>query len=167
VCRVDAARCDTPDDVLARACDSLTHALAQADGRSLAVRIEVSGASAVHRQLWCHAEHWRGRLRLAVLDRFDDRVWVERIKFRTQPLAMRADDAERDDLMETILRAPTELPRLDEVRGDLEKLIRELPTDPRLGDLGFDFDDDETLAGLVEEARGLLAARLLGAEEPS
>jgi hypothetical protein len=162
-CQVDATECDDAESVLASVETSIARRLAAADGRPLAVRVEVDGASGAHGELTRHADHWDRRLRELSVDRFDDQVWLEKIKFRTQPtraLAIQAPHPVLDDLMSEVHDIRSMRAALADVRDDLEKMLRQLPSDPRLRDERIDWDDENDLEALLGEVKELLIGRL-------
>jgi DNA repair exonuclease SbcCD nuclease subunit len=163
LCLVDAEKCDDAESVLASVETAIARRLAAADGRSLAVRVQVGGASRAHGELTRHADHWDRRLRELSVDRFDDQVWLEKIKFHTQPeraLATHAPHPVLDDLMSEVHDIRSMRAALADVRDDLEKMLRQLPSDPRLGDERIDWDDENGVEALLGEVKELLIGRL-------
>ncbi|HEX3595292.1 MAG TPA: DNA repair exonuclease, partial [Polyangiaceae bacterium] len=78
VCDVDAADADGPDDVLDRARAALGREVAAADGRTLAARVVVRGATRAHAPLLSQAERWEAELRAAATE-FPDQLFLERV----------------------------------------------------------------------------------------
>ena len=70
-CQLDAAGARDGDEVVARFHDRLVPLLSACDGRLLAVRVEVFGATPAHAALAAHAGHWTNELRQAALDAGD------------------------------------------------------------------------------------------------
>jgi len=167
-CDVNATHCETPDDILAAARSNIETALKEADERALAVRINVSGHTPAHRTLLNHADHWRDEMRRQTLDAFEDRVWLEKIKWKTtHPSTARARDldASYGDLVAGIQGLHPGDEVLADVRDELERVLKSLPTDPRLDLDVIDLDDEQTVAALINDAKELLIARLLDTNE--
>ena len=67
-CNIDAAEAVTADDVVELAGTSLDSAATDADGRLLAARIEITGASKAHRQLSVDPGKWENEIRLRAME---------------------------------------------------------------------------------------------------
>ena len=120
------------------------HVLA-AEGRLVAVRVVLTGASALHTAIHGDAQRWHMEVEAAG-QRLHEDVWLERLQVSTQPLAARA------------LEGPMAFdlaPILDTLMADAEirsTITAELDQMER----GQRFDD---VGALIEEARALLLAR--------
>lgn len=171
-CVVDASELTDPDGVVAEAAGQLEQLLEEAGELPLAVRIEIGGRSQAHHGLVRHVQHWDGKLREEMLSRFDDRVWVEKIKFLTQPeVAARSWDSDDPlgQLLEAITDADLAQAALTEIRDDYQQLGKLLPQDPRLAEPaptleGWEDGLPETLLADVKE---LLLGQLLDARDRS
>jgi DNA repair exonuclease SbcCD nuclease subunit len=172
---IDANGLDDSDVVLSEIERQMEDLLAAGDGRPLAVRIIVSGVTKAHRELVRYSSHWDRKVREAVLSRFDDRVWVEKIKLQTRPVTEPALWDHGDDplgqLLDAIADADSVHAAIAEVRDEYEQLLRQLPTDPRLPEMSVSLNDrwpegvpDD---GLLLEVRELLLSRLLESGEPA
>jgi DNA repair exonuclease SbcCD nuclease subunit len=172
VCSIDAGECDEADAILAAAAAAMKRLLAAADGRPVAVRIEVTGATRSHRELTRYADHWERQLRTAMLDVGDERVWVEKVKWRTRPAGDTAAWSEANpiaQLLDGVAEASSFDAALAEVREEYEQLLRHLPTDPRLAEPAIAPGDERWDGGqsaqLLREVRELLISQLLDAGE--
>jgi len=152
-CEVDARMASSVDDVIELCRDALAREAEAAEGRIVAARIEVAGATRAHAALSRDPEKYRSEVRSAASDVGE--VWVEKIRFRTRsPLdaeAMLGDEAvgglykqlrllcEDDAEVGKLLRGIEDLrkklpPELDQSEGAakldpavLRQLVRELP----------------------------------------
>jgi len=132
---------------------------------TLAVRIEVNGATRAHGELVLHGSHFDGRIRETVVERFVDQVWVEKIRLGTRM----ADDPEQaglaDEALADFLQDIDDADALDgafsDVQAELETLKAAIPGDPRSPMELPDLTDPETRAELLESAKQLLVPRLL------
>jgi DNA repair exonuclease SbcCD nuclease subunit len=169
VCNVDASEYDDPDAILAATDDLLREQLAKANGRPLAVRIEVYGATKAHRDLVRHAHHWQERWRVSVLNQFDDQVWVEKIHFRTRAqvsaATWQADDP-IGQLLQSVAADDAFRAAWMTVREEYELLRNQLPTDPRLVETATTLDEgpSDRAETLFAEAKELLLGSLLQSE---
>ncbi|MDH5298357.1 MAG: DNA repair exonuclease, partial [Desulfobulbaceae bacterium] len=81
--QVECSDLDSPRAALTAAVEQLAEATAAAKGRLLATRVEFVGRSRAHSRLLREEEQWRNELRGMCLGSFGDRVWIEKILFRT------------------------------------------------------------------------------------
>jgi DNA repair exonuclease SbcCD nuclease subunit len=175
LCAVDATELPDADGVMAEAEANIERQIAISAGRPLAVRIEITGATPTHREFARHATHWDRRLREQILNRFDDRIWIEKIKFQTRTNSTAMDWDRRSDplgiLLEAIVDAEATRAIFEEVRGDYEQLRKQLPTDPRLLEPAISLDDDwwadrKLQTELLSEVKDMLLSRLLDTGDP-
>ena len=167
VCEIDASGSATADDILLSARQDIEKALLSADDRALAVRVRVAGATTAHRSLMNQATHWRDELRRMTLDAFEERVWLEKVKFRTtfpiSPASLEIDSSFGDLIAGIRDLVPGEEVVAD-VRHQLDAMLAKLPTDVRLQSEAFDLDDESMLSTLINDAKDLLVSKLL--DEP-
>ncbi len=147
-CTIDATDHVSVDDVRSSVADRFATIVDDADGRLAAVRVEITGASPVHAELWADPHGFEADVRASANAR--GRLWVEKVKVdTTRPAdlaAARADDvvgalAARIDA----LRAdPDALAAYEHVFADLRKKLgadartpEGPPVDPsRIGSVG-------------------------------
>lgn len=80
---VDCSAATHPDDVIELIRDLLPKELAKAQGRVLAVRLELFGASQAHNQLHREFERWQNEIRLVLQEVAGDGAWLEKVKLKT------------------------------------------------------------------------------------
>lgn len=163
-CSVDASECVDADLVVPAAVARVEQLLEDAEGRRLAVRIEITGRSRAHHGLVRDSHRWENELRHEMLSRFDDRVWVEKIKFQTRPevAARRWDpDDPLGHLLEAITDANVAEAAWAEVRSDYLLLRKLLPEDARLAEPAPTLAEHALPENLLADVRGLLLGRLL------
>ena len=167
ICEVDTSACDGGQAVVNAVMQKLDEELMLADGRSLAARVVLKGASVAHADLSTHREHWNTEIRNAAVDRFDERVWVEKIQHHTETSVDLDAIANRDDALGDLLRNLSEpeavSAAIGSLRVELKKMLDVLPTDPRLPSDILDFEDPKAVQELLNEVTQLLIPRLLGA----
>ncbi len=164
-CNVDASGLTDPPAVMTAVCEAIADSLAGAENRMLAVRVEITGSSQAHFELSSYAPHWQEQLRDNVVDRFDERVWVEKAVFRTRAAVDLDALAVRNDSLGELLRGVRDLDAageaLRDVRGDLDEMLKRLPADPRSPAARVDLDDPEQLLSAFADAKEMLVSRLL------
>lgn len=182
---VDVSECATADEVLGATRLELADAVRDADGRALALRLELVGASEAHAELQREPERWRNELLAAALDEGRGDLWVESIRLNTRtPL-----DLDRlrthDDALGSFLRGLAELrataPQKGATQEDaanpdagdlrerlapyLEPLLAKLPAALREGEDSLELDDPSRLAALLQEVEQHVVPRILAREE--
>ena len=95
---------------------ALSDAVENADGRLVAARVDLTGATSLHGTLHQQSRHWRAQLLGFEQDFGKEALWIERLKIRTTPIYDVATLAERDALTGTVLTA------LDQATHDLESM---------------------------------------------
>jgi DNA repair protein SbcD/Mre11 len=166
VCAVDLTGAAGMDQALERVGEALEREVEGADGRTLAVRIEMAGACEVHEELRRDSERWTQEVR-ALATRFGgDGVWIERIVLRTRRAEELDPALDREDALGGLAASIRELEgddaRLASLAEDLADLKRKLPAELfAAGDVP-DPTDPAALREILPEVEDLLVARLLG-----
>ncbi|GAE91097.1 DNA repair exonuclease family protein YhaO [Gracilibacillus boraciitolerans JCM 21714] len=158
ICDVDASLSETMDDVMEEARLQLEQLQQTADGRLLAVRFHIIGASPAHQSLTVEKDHVINNLRSLALE--IGNVWVEKVKIKTTRLIG------IDHLQEQHTPVATILSFLESVKEDedtLELLLDEfkdiqnaLPYELKNGEDGFDFTESETIKARLKEVENLI-----------
>ncbi|CQR47162.1 putative metallophosphoesterase YhaO [Paraliobacillus sp. PM-2] len=158
VCKVDVSFAETMDDVMEEARMQLEQLQQQADGRFLAVRFQLTGASSMHNQLIVNKEYVMNNLRSLAMTIGD--VWVEKVKFHTTRLI------DLDQLKEQHTPVATILEFLENVKEDeetLQLLLEEfkdihhaLPYELKRGEDGFHFTDPLSIKDRLQEVEDLI-----------
>jgi DNA repair exonuclease SbcCD nuclease subunit len=159
---VDVSECSDEADVSTRIEAQLGGAHSQAEGRPLAVRVTLKGATPLHGRLVARQEAIEAEAR-AIGFRFGEDCWVEQLKIATTaPARLDIAPGGTDALdVEALLQQAAEDPGFRAALADMAKQVADrLPRNLR-EEIGA---DDEALARLADEARD----RLLGglATEP-
>ena len=81
---IDVAPLDDRDALFGAVRASAEAALAAADGRALALRLNLAGASALHADLIANAQQWREEIETALAGVGGD-IWLEKLCLRTSP----------------------------------------------------------------------------------
>jgi DNA repair exonuclease SbcCD nuclease subunit len=142
---LDANQAASIDDVIDGVRERLALAVSEAEGRTLAARVSVVGATRAHAALCLNEERVEHELRGCALDIGRETVWLEKVIVRTRALGDPLVLRERNDPVGALVRAldclrhdEAELGVLVEELGELRrKLPRELldgPDAARIGD---------------------------------
>ena len=131
---VDLSAADGLDQAISLIGDALREALPAADGRLLAVRIALSGATALHGQLQRNQPRLRAECIAQGQMIAPEELWIEEIEIDTTPRYQLAELAARDDLTRIVLETldgalAGELDLPAEVQDALKQLPADIRTD--------------------------------------
>jgi DNA repair exonuclease SbcCD nuclease subunit len=143
--------------IVARIDAALAEAHGEADGRPLAARVTLRGATPLHGRLIARREALQDELRASGF-RIADDCWIEQLKIRTAaPPASTAISPDADALdIDAMLREAAADPDFAAI---MERLIREIE-DKLPKDLRDKLRKSDALAALSDDARALLAGAL-------
>ena len=164
---LDIAALPDLDALLDAATVGIRGRLAQAEGRTLAIRIQISGNGPLHRMLAIQPETVEQQLRSAAIEASNAQVWIEKVELTTRPQLDLDRIAERDDPLGLLVRELRGLVADDAARGVVaEEAIRDLqqklPVELREGPHALLLDAPDVLAEILSEVEGELIARLSG-----
>ena len=103
VLEVELTGVEEESEALRRFSERLGQAVAAAEGRLVAARIVLKGATGLHGALHRDPQRWRAELTARAQDHGEDAVWIERVRIETTPLYDLEELAERDDLTRVVL----------------------------------------------------------------
>jgi len=128
---VDLAGADRESAALAQVADALQRASREADGRLLAARVTLHGATPLHEHLRRDLPRLRAECIAQAQQAAGEGIWIEEVALATTPVTDPAALAERDELTRTVLASlqaaedrPVDVP--DEVAAMLKVLPGEL-----------------------------------------
>ena len=129
--KVDLVGSDHESEALARVSAAMEQAVAEAEGRLVAVRIILSGSTILHGSLHREGHRWRAEMLARAQDQGAEAVWLEQVKIRTTPVYNVALLAQRDALTKIVVegldRAPEDgQPLPEDIRDMLEVLPAEI-----------------------------------------
>ncbi len=163
ICLVDVEGAATANDVLEKVSRALALEVDGADGRALAIRVEVTGAAACHDEIAAKPDHWAQEIRALASTATSD-VWIEKVRFATGRPANLSALAARDDALGSLLRElgagagdPEETAALRDALADVRG---SLPPELFSGIDALDLNDPDVVGRLAAEARELLLARI-------
>ena len=152
------------DALLDRAAAAVRTQLAQADGRILGLRVRLSGAGAVHREVSARPETVAEQMRAMALDVSGGDAWLEKVDVRVRPALDLDQLALGDDPIGLMVRELRSLARdsgaLASLANEaLKELRQKLPAE-LIQDDALRFDAPDVLQEILGEAEGELLARL-------
>jgi exonuclease SbcD len=164
-CEVDASEAPSADDVVNLVQQALANELAAADGRMLATRVILTGATTAHDALVAEPEKWEARIRFAANEAGNGELWIERVVTRTRSEIDRARLEAREDALGQLVRALTRL-RTDaseqtELLSLFGELAAKLPLEAREGPDALQLDDPACIRDALSDVEGLLLPELL------
>jgi DNA repair protein SbcD/Mre11 len=170
VCEVDASAAASADDVVDLAGLALEQCHEHAEGRLIAARIVVTGATRAHAPLMSDPERWVGEIRARGIELLGNALWIEQVRLQTQTELdldrLRSRDDPAGHLARALHELRSDLGRLVELGSTFSELRQKLPNELRTTQLGFALDDPETLRVALDDVEQILLPRLLSLEEP-
>lgn len=164
--RVDATPAETLADVAQRVKAALREELQLAEGRLLAARVHVLGASRAHAELARDPERAKAQIQASANEIQGGDVWLEDVRFATEAALDQAALAARDDALGQLVRSLSACDQDEELvralGAELVEIMRALPAELRDPELGLTFHEPEQLRELLDSAKRQLLPRLLG-----
>ncbi len=158
--RIEAAGCVAPEEVLRRVETALQDAVEEAQGRPLAVRLELQGVCEAHNALLAEPARWSAEL-LNTAAQVSSRLWIEQIKWETQAATREVPLEEGADELAEFLAAAADDPHvLQAVRDALQPLREKLPDAVFADRDQANWDDPLVIRELIREAQAVLRFRL-------
>jgi exonuclease SbcD len=159
---IDASGCQNADEVYDKLRTALGSVVLQAKERVTAVRLKISGATDAHVELNRDPDQVRNETISIANECGNGLLWIERVQVATVPRFDRASLLTRDDPVGEIVRIvaglrsnPADLDNF----SSIQELRKKLPPDLAEGAEPIELDTP-TLVAALEEAEGLLLARL-------
>ena len=132
VVEADLGGLEQESEVVRRIRDALSLAIESAEGRLLATRILLTGASPLHGVLLREIGRIRAEVAAIAQDFGEDAVWIEQIKVATSPVYDLGELAERDALTKTVLETLEQAThRQDALPADINEMLDVLPPELR------------------------------------
>lgn len=164
-CDVNVAGSGTADDVYEQVRQALQHELDAAEGRPVAARLMLYGASAAHPNLHAGLDYWIQEYRALANSLSGAGVWLEKISIRTQPTVSLDEILSRDDALGGLLRSIRDIEldeaALAELANEIVPLRQKLPAEILSGDDRYDPTDKDYIKSTLTEIKELLMSRLL------
>ena len=163
VLTLDITDAATLDDVTAAFAEAAAQALSTSDGRLVAARVTLHGATPAHAALVRDPDRLRAHLCEAAIEVADSRLWIERIQLKTSAPARVTQLVGRDDgttELVAVLRDTDNESELAALVEALTPLRTKLPIDLRTTEDGIDVGGTEHVASLIPQIEALLRFEL-------
>jgi DNA repair protein SbcD/Mre11 len=165
VLEIDAAEATSVEEVVALFADRAAQAIATAEGRPVAARVLISGATSTHATLVRDGERLRALLCEVALELAGPGLWLEQVQLRTSAATntirlARADEAETE-LLET-LRDVDEQALVEALADSLNGLRSRLPLELRTDEDGVEIGSAEHVRALLPQIQSRLRSELTG-----
>ena len=132
VVNVDISGAEQEQAALQRVRAALSASVESAEGRLVATRVHLTGATPLHGGLHKNSQHWRAQLQALAQDFGEDALWIERMSIGTTPLYDIAQLTERDDLTGAVLKAMGEATHAPgTLPADILEMLDVLPPEVR------------------------------------
>ena len=169
ICEVDIAGSSSVDDVYDLVREALLQELDAAEGRPVAARLVLEGASGAHSRLHAEREHWIQEYRALATGLGGAGIWLEKVSLKTRPAVSLDDVLARDDALGGLLRGIQNMELDDTAAASLANevlsLRQKLPSEILSGEDRYDPTDPQQLKEVLEDVKELLLNRLLTTEK--
>ena len=157
---VDLCGMEKEAEALQQIREVIAGAVDEAEGRLLAARIMLNGATVLHGALHRDAQRLRAEVLALAQDFGGDSVWIEQIKIATSPVYDLGQLAGRDALTKIVLETLEDASQAIEVLpNDIADMLGVLPPDVRR-EIESEWDA-ERRAGVMEEVRAIILEALI------
>lgn len=156
---VDLAGCDTDSDALHRINVAMEKAVGESDGRLVAARIALSGATPLHGSLHREQSRWHAEALAMAQNQGAEAIWIERVKIATTPVYDVTALAERDALTKTVLDSLSDLAETQPTQlAGISSMLDLLPSEVRR-EVETDFQEDQQ-ESLLDDVRAIVVDAL-------
>jgi exonuclease SbcD len=166
---IDLTDVRSSSEMLECVANATAKAISAADGRMVALRLELHGSSTVHGELAREPERWTNEIRQRAMEVAGEDVWIEKIRFKTRPAVSLEELRQRTDPLGDLLRGlddlrnnPEDIAKLAQVFDDV---CKKLPRPAWTGPDGVDLGNVDTLRSLVDDVESLLIPEFLATSD--
>ena len=164
-CPVDLTDASDMTEVLERARISITNEMSTADGRPIAMRIRFEGATTISNELAAYPERFEQRIMALGAEIAGDGLWIEKAEISTVSKlyldAVLTEGSAFGKLLEGILATTSKPEKISGLEDVVAGVKKKIPSEAFGDDSLFNIDEPQTLERLVDEAKQMLAGRLL------
>jgi hypothetical protein len=146
---------DGVDELYDKAREQLGRAREEADGRLVAARLVVDGATRAHADVAAGRDRVVAELRARALD-FGDALWLEKIELKTRPAVALDELRASEGFVGELLRAVDEARRDPALAAELRAHLQ-----PLIDKLGDELDGDVNVTALLDEVEAHLVSALV------
>jgi DNA repair exonuclease SbcCD nuclease subunit len=159
---VDAAGAASGYDMLDRFRDTLIQQTEMNPDKLIVLRVTVEGETTAHDEILSRPEHWATEIRAAAASEASERVWIEKVRFRTRPpIATKKPEGAVSELLSLVDELSRDPQALGSLASELSDLDRKLPREFKEASEAWRPADPGRLEELLAEAKPMLMRRLL------
>ena len=165
LCSVDLTDATEMREVLERARKAIENERGSADGRPIAMRIRFEGATSISDELAAYPERFEQQIKALGAEIAGDDLWIERVENavvgKLDLDSTLSDDNTFGKLLKDILATPDNPDEISGLTDVIANLRQKIPSEAFGADSVLNFDENQTVERLVEEAKHMLVGRLL------
>ncbi len=172
-CHIDASSLESEDELIDQFQAWLFEQLRVVDDRLLVARIRLAGPTRHYANWMRRAAAMESSLRAVAIDHGGGQVWLETLRMKTTPPPRLENVSSTDDVavadegaMQSVMAVISELKQNPELREHMEHefadLLKKLPVELSGKDDLVDFESNDALTELIDEATATLVGRLSG-----
>jgi exonuclease SbcD len=160
LCELDASGCESFEELLDSAQEMLESNYQEADGRLLAVRFRITGATKLHQELIVAKDHLINNLRSMALEIGMGDIWVEKVKIETTRIInieeLKARHTPIAAILDFIGEAAVNEELLQELLAEFQDIQQAIPYEIKNGKDGFNFNDTELIKKRLTNVEDLI-----------
>ncbi|MHC0036998.1 metallophosphoesterase family protein [Pseudoneobacillus sp. C159] len=168
ICEVDAQMANSIDELLDYSREALQQIYRAAEGRFLAVRFNIQGATKIHQELIVNKDHFVNNIRALSSEVGMGDIWVEKVKIETTRLINIEELKEQHTpiaiILDFIEKVETDEELLSELLEEFEDIGQVLPVELKNKEDGFHFRDKKLIKQRLAEVEDLILYYLTRAE---
>jgi DNA repair protein SbcD/Mre11 len=160
LCEVDASGLESLDEIMEKAREGLEQKYQDVDGRFLAVRFRIHGATKVHQELIVDKDHFINNIRSLSLEVGLGDVWVEKVKIETTRM-INIDELKEQHtpiavILDFIKDVGMDEDMLMELKMEFQDIQQALPFELRNGEEGFNFNTTDVIKKRLTDVEDLI-----------
>jgi DNA repair protein SbcD/Mre11 len=160
ICEVDANGLESIDEIMDKAREVLEQKYQEVDGRFLAVRFRIHGATKIHQELIVDKDHFINNIRSLSLEVGLGDVWVEKVKIETSRMInieeLRAQHTPIAVILDFIKDVGINEEMLKELLIEFQDIQQALPFEMRNGEEGYNFNDTDVIKKRLTDVEDLI-----------
>lgn len=164
-CRVDLTDATEMREVLERIRKAINSERMSADGRPIAMRILLEGATSISDEMAAYPERFEQQIKVLGAEIVGDNLWIERVDNaavgKLDLESTMSDNSAFGKLLKDILDTPDNPDEISGLKDKIAVLRQKIPSEAFGADSVLDLDENQTVERLVEEAKHMLVGRLL------
>ncbi len=162
-CNIDLTNAESEEQILQLVDGTVEDELMKSEGRSVAIRLRLSGSCILNGSISKNSDDWKNNIRARVHSISSGKVWVEKIIFKTTSKISLEEIISRGDpigeLIDSIKRIDSNADLLSELENDFSDLKKYLPL--QIQQELFNLEDPNKMKDILDDVIQLLISKLL------